>query len=243
MTAVMSAVGRTDAPSETIEFSWRPLYRMGGVAALVTVVFIPIAIVVFMTWPPPKTVIDWFSLFENNRLVALIDFDVLILASNALSILVMLALYVALRRVNPSFMAVALALGLVGTATYFASNPVLSMLSLSSQYAAATTDVQRATILAAGQAMLAIYQGTAFWLSNALGTVALLIIAVIMLRSNIFGRATAYVGIVANVVGLGLFIPSPVGIFLSIVGVIGLAIWNVLIARRLFHLGQQSLQE
>ena len=68
-------------------------------------------------------------------------------------------------------MAVATAFGFVGIAAYFASNQAFAMLSLSDQYAAATTDVQRSTFLAAGEALLAIhnpgtiYQGTGIYLS------------------------------------------------------------------------------
>jgi len=88
-------------------------------------------------------------------------------------------------------MVIALILGLVATAVYFASNTAFEMLSLSNQYAAATTDAQRSIVMAAGQAMLAIYQGTAFDVSYVLSAVALLIISVIMLRSNVFSKVTA----------------------------------------------------
>jgi hypothetical protein len=111
------------------------------------------------------------------------------------------------------------------------------MLSLSSQYAAAATDAQRSLLVASGQAMLAIYQGTAFDVSYVLLAVAPLIISVVMLRSHSFGKVTAYVGIVANVLAGGLFVPA-IGVFLSLVSVVGLLIWYILIARRLYQLGQ-----
>ena len=67
--------------------------------------------------------------------------------------------------------------------------------------------------------------------------VALLIIAVVMLRSTIFGKVTGYVGIVANVLALGFFVPA-IDVFLSLVSVVGLLIWYILIARKLFMLAQ-----
>lgn len=33
--------------------NWKPLYRAGGVAALITAVLIPTQIIVFVAWPPP----------------------------------------------------------------------------------------------------------------------------------------------------------------------------------------------
>jgi hypothetical protein len=150
--------------------------------------------------------------------------------------LMFLALYAALRRASESFMAIATTLAFVGIALYFASNTAFSMLSLSDQYEAATTDAQRSILLAAGQAMLAIYQGTAFYMSYVLVSIAPLIISVVMLRSNIFSKVTAYTGILANVLGLAYFLPA-VGVLLSLISVVGLAIWYILIARRLFQLG------
>lgn len=85
--------------------------------------------------------------------------------------------------------------------------------------------------------MLAIYQGTAFDVSYVLLAVAPLIITVVMLRSKSFGKVTAYVGMVANVLAVGLFVPV-IGVFLSLASVVGLLIWYVLLARRLFLLAQ-----
>jgi hypothetical protein len=51
-------------------------------------------------------------------------------------------------------MTIALALGLLGVAAYFASTAAFEILSLSNQYAAATTAAQKSTLLAAGQVLL-----------------------------------------------------------------------------------------
>ena len=140
--------------TETTESAWKPLYRVAGVAALIMVVFIPIQSIVFVASPPPSTVLGWFTLFQNNRLLGLLDMDLLLIVDQILMGLVFLALYAALRRTSPSFMAIALTLGLGGIVTYFASSTAFNMLSLSDQYAAATTDAQRSLFLAAGQATL-----------------------------------------------------------------------------------------
>jgi len=222
--------------------AWKPLYRVGGAAALTIVVLFVLQIIVFVASPPPSTVIGYFTLFHKNGLLGLLDLDLLSLADYVLFVPMFLALYAALRRASPSFMAIATTLALVGIAVYFASNTAFSMLSLSNQYAAATTDAQRSMFEASGQAMLAIYQGTAFDVSYVLLSVAPLIISVVMLRSTLFGKVTAYVGIVANVIGLGFFVPT-IGVFLSLISVVGLQIWYVLIARGLFMLAQNVSNE
>ena len=93
-------------------------------------------------------------------------------------------------------------------------------------------------MVASGQAMLAICQGTAFYASYVLLAVAPLIISVVMLWSTTFGKVTAYVGIVANVLAVGLFVPA-IGVFLSLVSVVALLIWYILIAIKLFILAQR----
>jgi hypothetical protein len=224
--------------AETADSAWKDLYRVGGAAALLVAVFLPLQLIVFVTNPPPSTVIGWFTLFQNNRLLGLLDMDLLLVVDQALMGLVVLALYVALRRVSPSFMAIALAAGLVGIAAYFASSTVFNMLALSDQYAAATTDAQRSMFLAAGQAMLAIWTGTAFDVGYVLLGVALLIIGVVMLRSPLFSKVTAYVGIVLGVMSLLPPTAGTIGLVFSLGSLLPLEIWLILIARRLLQLGQ-----
>ena len=228
---------RGEADANSVDRAWKPLYRVGGAVGLMVFVFSLTQFIAFIASPPPSTVIGYFTLFHKNALLGLLDLNLLSLVTYALLIPLVLALYAALRRVSQSFMIIATSLVLVGIATYFASNTAFEMLSLSSQYAAATSDAQRLLLVASGQAMLAIYQGTAFDASYVLLAVAPLIISVVMLRSNSFGRVTASVGIVANVLALGLFVPV-IGVFLSLVSVVGLLIWYILLARRLFLLAQ-----
>jgi hypothetical protein len=107
------------------------------------------------------------------------------------------------------------------------------MLSLSNQYRAAATDGQRFVSLAAGQAMLATWQGTAFDVSYILGAVTLLIVSYVMLRSRLFNRTTAFVGIITSAL---MFIPPSAGmagLILSVLSVPPTATWLFLVGRRL----------
>lgn len=224
--------------------NWRPLYRVGGLAALITAVLIPTQIIVFIVWPPPfeGTASEWFSLFQDNWLLGLLSLDLLLLVDYILLVPIVLALYVALRRASESLMAVATALYFVALAVYFASNTAFEMLSLSEGYAAATTDAQRAVYLAAGQTMLATFEGTAFQVSYVLASVAGIMIGAVMLRSKVFGRVAAFALILGDVIGLGLYIPT-IGIFLSVISVPILWVWYVLITRRFFQLGSGVSRE
>jgi len=232
-----------DASHTVTASAWKPLYRAGGVAALTIVGIMVIQIIVFIASPPPSTVLGYFTLFHKNGLLGLLSLDLLYVVDNALVVVLYLALYAALRRASPSFMAIALALGLVGIAAYFASNTAFEMLSLSSQYAAATTDAQRSLFQASGQAMLAIYQGTAFDVYYLLGAAATLIISMVMLRGNIFGKTTAYAGMAAGVLMLIPSTAGTIGLYFAFGSLVPTVIWLILIARRLFRLAQGGSNE
>ncbi|HEX9075818.1 MAG TPA: DUF4386 family protein [Anaerolineae bacterium] len=231
----------TDA---TADSNWRGLYRVAGAAALISAVFIPIQIIVFMISQPPfqGTVGDWFMLLQNNKLFGLVDMDLLLVADNVLLIPIFLALYIVLRRGNESTMLIATALGFVGIVFFITTNPAFEMLSLSEKYAAAATDVQRAIFLAAGQAMLATWQGTAFQVAYITGSIAGIVIGVVMMQSGVFSKVTGWMGILANAVGFGLYVPA-IGVYISVFSVFFLEAWYVLIARSLFQLGSGVAKE
>jgi hypothetical protein len=222
----------------TVDTKWRGLYKIGGAAILISLAIIPLSIISYIAWPVPGTALESFTLFQNNPIAGLLSLDLLYLTGNIVAIPVFLALYAALKRTAESSMAIATGLGFFGIAALFSARPILEMLSLSQRYAAATTEVQRSIYLAAGEALLSHIDGTAFQLHYFLGSVALLIISLVMLRSNIFNKATAYSGILANVLVFGLYVPK-IGIILSILSVFPfLTIWYILMARRLFQLGK-----
>ena len=231
----------SDKPSQDISrmvdiSGWKWLYRLGGSAALVMAILIPIQIVAFIAWPPPTTVGDYFTLFQHNRLLGMIDLDLLLIVDNVLSILLTLAMFIVLRRTNPSFTLVALVLGLISIVLYLASREAtFSMVTLSDQFAAATSDAQRQASLAAGQTLLTFYNGTIFNISYILGATSLIIISAVMLQNHIFSRVIAWLGIVSNVIALGLYVPV-VGLYISIFSVVFLWVWDILMAGRLFQL-------
>jgi hypothetical protein len=95
----------------------------------------------------------------------------------------------------------------VGIAVFLATNTAFSMLSLSQEYAVATTEAEKSILLGVGQAMLAVSKGTGLYTGMELVWFAGVIFSVIMLRSEAFSKATAWVGIL----GLGLLVVGITG--------------------------------
>lgn len=199
-----------------------------------------IQIVIFILWPPPTTVDGFFTLFLENAFLGLLSMDLLYMINNTLLIIVYLGLYAALRRDGEAPALIALVLGLVGIAAYYASNTAFEMLSLSHQFAAATSDAQRAIFQAGGQVMLETYRGTAFDTYYVLNAIALLIFAWIMRRGTVFSKtANAW----AWAAGILMIIPSTagmVGLVFSLLSLIPWMVFCVLAAKRLFALAKSG---
>ncbi len=217
--------------------AWKPLYRIAAVVALMSVVFIVIAGIVLVVNPIPTTMVGWFNLFNQSWLRGLLAADLMMLASYVLLGVIYLALYGALRRVNQPFMALATAFAFVGMVAYIAANPAFSMLSLSHRYADATTNAERTSLLGAGQAIIANWTGASFNVAYFMGAVFAIIVSVVMLRSNVFSKATGYAGLAMGVLTLVPASAGMVGIVFSLVALVPTMIWYILIARRFFQLG------
>ncbi len=229
--------------TKTIDSAWKPLYRIGAVVALIMLVFIPIQGFVYFKWPPPTAVNDWFTLFQKNPFLGLLSLDFFYIIDNVFMILIYLAFYASLKQTNKYAVVIALSFGLVGLASYYPSNTAFEMLSLSNQFRATTIGAERAMLLAAGQTMLAVFKGTAFNVYYVLNAFALLIFAVVMLRSKIFSKVTAYWGILA---GILMLIPSTagkIGVIFSFTSLVPWMVFSVLFARRLFQLGSVASKE
>ena len=125
--------------------SYKSLYKLGGAAALIVVVLTLAEIVVHSIYPLPATASDWFTLFQSNAVIGLLDFWGLEVPMYAMFVLVFLALYGVFRKTSQGGMAIALSFLLLGAGIFFATNNPFTMLSLSNRHAAATTNAQRAS--------------------------------------------------------------------------------------------------
>lgn len=204
---------------------FRPLYRVAWYLAIVMLVIIPLQIAIFVMAPPPDTVIGLFERFQANPFLGLLNLDFLYLFNNLIIVVIYLALFVLLYREKPVAVLLALISGLIGIACYYPSNPAFEMLTLSSRYAAALPD-QRVYFLAAGEALMAGYTGTAFDAYYVLSTICLLLFSFALIKSPQFKQSVGYWGLAS---GLFMIIPSSAGTLGMVFSLLSLIPWVVFV--------------
>jgi hypothetical protein len=184
--------------TEVIDPRWRDLYRIAGIAAIISEIIILLGFVTYFIWPyspGTETTEDILRLLQRDKLGGLISLDVFLFLGNLFSIMLFLAFYVSLKQVNESYALIAVALGLIGLVLLIPAKPISELFTLSRLYSTATTEAARSRFLAAGDALLALFSGTNWFMNTLLGALSLLISSILMLRSTVYSKATAYVGI------------------------------------------------
>lgn len=199
---------------------------------------IVLGIVTYFIWPftlGNETTESILLFLQSDRLGGLISLDIFLFVGNLFSITLFLALYVSLKQVNESYALIALALGLIAVVLLIPSRPIFELFTLSKLYSTAATEAAKSQYLAAGESLLALFNGTNWFMNTLLGGISLLISSVLMLRSNIYSKSTAYVGIITNAVVCGFFIPG-IGVLLLFLSLPGYMIWYFLLARKFFQM-------
>lgn len=220
------------------EFNWDKLCKIGGIAALVIVSLIPIQIIIFTLFPPPETTIGFFKLFHENWLIGLLSLDLLYYINNGLLVLVYLGLFASLRKIDFTNMLIALIIGFIGIAVYYASTVGFEMLSVSKQYFSTESIELKQQLLAVGHGLIYKYKGTAFDVYYVFNAIALLLISKTMYKSKDLGKTAATWGMIA---GVFMIIPSTagiIGLISSLISLIPWIIFSLLIGQKLMQLDQ-----
>jgi len=229
------------SPFEKLDTSYNLLYKIGAIAAIVVVIVIPVQSFIYIAFPPPKTVLDFFTLFQQNPIKGLLDLDLLLIIMNLLMVLTYTAVCAALMRINKSLAILSLILSTIAIILVVVSREAtFSMLFLSNQYAVAVSELQRNSLLTIGQTMLTIYNGSSFNISYVLAAFPMLIVSFLMYKSRLFTKATGVVGIIA---ALFMFVPPTVGMFgliMSMLSLIPTIIWLIMVAKRLLQFTRYS---
>lgn len=212
---------RTDVATTDSRWNW--LYKVGGAAALIVFVLLLIGIIGILTLSPqPAATNSWFTPLQSNWLVVLFNLNVE--SSGVQPDL--------LNTLNFLDIAIMALVGAMFLALYVALR-------------------HTSRIWSAAAASLPILGIPVFLLTSTAGRSGVLlgglIISAVMLRSNSFSQASAYVGIVASALlffagdlGTAVFSSSMVIAILIGVGYVLWMIWFFLTGRRLLQLGRRK---
>jgi hypothetical protein len=159
------------------------------------------------------------------------------LAPSLFSLIVFLALGVALLPASKSLAASGALLGIAATISYLTPfSLVFALVPLSDAYAAAPTASQQAAIVAAANSLIA--QVNTVSAGGILYALGILIVSLAMLK-GIFPRLVAYLGMVTGVVGMVCESLRPIiGGWYGLYGI--LLLWLVLSGWTLFQLGRSQ---
>jgi hypothetical protein len=252
MTAQLQAIWQNELNTQSADTRWKGLYRIGGAAALVALSanlldvilgFGETDIIVNGT----KTALEWFALFREDWFKGLYVLGFLNIIYMASMVPVYFAIFTVHHRSYGVYAGLAMVVYFIGMAIYISNSAAIPMFVLSGRYAAAGTDTQRALFAAAGEAVLA--RGEDFtpgsFTGLIFGGIAAIGMSFVMLRGGIFGKATAWIGIIGftflSVFTIwSTFVPVLYLVAFYFFGMIGglLALaWFILTARKLLQLG------
>jgi hypothetical protein len=192
--------------------------------------------------PPPESVEECYSMLSENRLNGLLRFDILTIFTLPLYYLLFFSIYIALRKEDNGLLSLSTILVFAGLTLVLATPSVLSLLDLSDKFGAATSDVEKSQLLAAGESIMAsdIWHATGARIGGLLLQSGAVTISVMMLKANIFNRITAVTGIVSHGLDLlhiiiGFFLPVIGGVLMAVAGTLYL-LWFPLVGIRLHKL-------
>ncbi len=240
--------------NENTEKQWKSIYLLGGVTTLIVIMGTILDIIVGTVTGGdlssiPQTAIDKFAQFQNNWLLGLYNLDMLNFFTTILMIPTYFALCAAHRRVNIAYSVLATIIYFIGATVFISNNIALTMLELSNKYAVSTAEAQKNLFAAAGEAMIArgAHGSPGAFPGFILSAIASLVMSYAMLKGKIFGKPTAFTGILGSallIVYLILvtFVPAIKNVAVIIAapgGLLALA-WMIMFTIRLFKLGSSS---
>jgi hypothetical protein len=217
---------------------WRAIYRLGGSSSILIAVSIVFAIAAYFIWPykgNTTSIEAIFATLQTDQMGGLIALDLSMLLIAPLNILMFLTIYTALKRENESVALIALVLALIAVVLVIVCRPLVELTVLSDHYAAATDPTEKLRYLAAGEVLRSSLDGTAWMVQTVLFLVAGLINCLLMLRASSFSKATAWLGLINSLIGLGFFLPG-VGLLFLFINTLGSVPWCLLLARDFFKI-------
>lgn len=218
-------------------------FRAGGISGIVLgVSYIIITGVYILGGALPEGAEAWLQFLAARTQAWWVILGLSVL-TDLLFVPIAVALYVALKQVNKNAMLVGSGLLILFVILDLAVTwpNYAALLTLSGDYAAAATDLQRSIVVGAASYATAVLGSTLFAVYAILvPALGILVISLVMLK-GVFGKVTAFLGVGSGILGIiavvGPFLISGLGIF-AVFSSILTTVWVILLGWKLFRLAQ-----
>lgn len=222
--------------------SWAKLYRIGSISAAlyVLMIIVPVILLSVAPQPPLSGGTEVLQYIASNKLVYLVEL-ICFVGLSLPALVVFFTLYLALKRVDKSYAALGVLIGVVSEILALALNsspPSLNgtLLYLSDKYEAATATAQRDALAATAESFIAV--SNAVSVVGILTAAAILIISLAMLK-GVFARSVAYIGILTGTVGMvSEALRDLIGPAYFVYGLL-LPVWFILVGVRFYRLSKE----
>jgi hypothetical protein len=223
-----------------LDFSGKSIFKYGSFAAVLSAVSIAFAIIAYFIWPykgNTSSIEDILTVLQTDRIGGLIALDVSMLIIGPFTMLMFVALYIALRQVNEPIALVALIMNMMAIALVIVCRPLVELVMLSDHFALEIDSVEKSRILAAGELLRLQLDGTAWTMQTAFLMIAGLINNTLLLRTTCFKKRTAWTGIVISAIGLPFFLPE-IGLIFLFLNTLGSIPWCIFVAGDLYRISR-----
>ena len=227
-------------------FDWNSFYKISSIATILIMLFFLFDIIVWIALGPyPSSSEGWFSLLQENKIVGLALLSFPTLFGMILYYLTFLSLYNILKQVNIAYATFAAILAFVGLSILLVTSMAYPMVYLNDQYMLATTGARRISLITAGEtkistALIGLNMGGFFVEGSAV------IFSLLMLKSKVFGKMTAYLGVFGHgldfirIIMILAFVPENIAAILLMVGGLPQLVWLIIVGIKFFHLGRNN---
>ncbi len=195
----------------------------------------------------PKDAIGRFAMFHTSAFAGLYSLDLLNVCMSLVTLPFFLGIALAQREHKQASAILAFTVAVIGATVFASNNVALPMLSLSKEYFVATDDARRQAIMAAGEALLSrgAHGSPGAFPGFILSTLSSLLFAFLMLRTKVFSKPVAILGIAGSSIMIFYlivvtFMPGLERIAMFVVMFSGLSslAWMVLVSLRLIKIGR-----
>lgn len=192
---------------------------LGGWFAFFQAGMVIFAIVAYFIWPPVVSEHNIQKIYEGiqqSPFVYFMKLDPFVLIAMLFQMPVWLGLWSVLRKTDPALAALALTTGLLSIIAALPTGPIIELFSLSSAYINAGSTELKNIYIAAGEALFAAYNGTAWAVSIISGGLASILFALVMFKNGVFRKLTFWMMLISGIGALPVLVPV-IGIILLFV--------------------------